>query len=220
MPFSLCLVSHQHLLRALLREHLVRHCGARVLAEFASGEDLLQHAAKIRGVDLLLLDGELPDCAPLDDLKTLFERCRPAKIAILTDSTGTYLFHRAIQLGLHGVLHKRDELEVFVSAVKTILSGGLFISPNISIAERSTFARVLSEREIAVLSLLTTGHSATSAAQRLRLSPATLQTHRRNCLRKLGLNTQLELQLYALRAGLTALDRTSRPLRSKPAVHR
>jgi DNA-binding NarL/FixJ family response regulator len=210
MSRRFCLVSHQHLFRTLLAAYLREHFQAPEVVECVSGEELLHRVPDLSEVDLLLLDAELPDRSAQEALVPWLRLWPRAKAALLTDVGGAYLVHNAIQLGLRGVLHKRDTLENFSLAVTTILAGGLWVSPQADNAGRTLFSRILSERETGVLALLGAGHSTAATARRLRLSRATVQTHRRNCMQKLGVRSQHELVLFALRHGLVALDRTAR----------
>lgn len=71
---------------------------------------------------------------------------------------------------------------------------------------------MLSAREVGVLTLLATGYGNQGAAHRLKIAPATVATHRRNVMRKLGLRSQTDLVLFALRSGLVAADQAGRLL--------
>jgi DNA-binding NarL/FixJ family response regulator len=127
-------------------------------------------------------------------------------VALLTDRPASYIAHLLLHRGLQGILHKRDSLEVFHSAVTTIMAGGLFVSPNICVGDRALFSRVLSDRETEVLQLLATGPTAASVGRQLGISAATVLTHRRNFMRKLGLRSELALGLFAVNSGLVAIE--------------
>jgi DNA-binding NarL/FixJ family response regulator len=69
-----------------------------------------------------------------------------------------------------------------------------------------SFNKILTDKEQGVLELLGQGLSNEEAAPLLALSPDTVQTHRRNIMRKLGLHSALQLQSYALKRGFTSVD--------------
>ncbi len=208
MPFTFGIASHQLLFRALLRDHLVGQCEGRVVGEFSNQEELARQAPSLRGADLLLLDCDLPGRDVLASAHEVVKKRLVRKVALLVAVPGAYLAQRAIQLGLHGVLHKQDSLESIQGGLTTILSGGLVISPNVCLAERTSFACVLTAREIAVLIQLASGNLPAKIARELKLAPATVVTHRRNAMKKLGLRSQLQLVLFAVRSGMISLEQT------------
>ncbi len=212
MSYRLCLVSHQHLFRALLREHLVRPAGAEVIAEFSEASVFLREAPALKSVDLFLVDADLADQSPLPAIAALLVSRPAAKVALLTDVPGAYLADCIPELGLRGLLHKRDSLESCVLALNTILAGGLWISPQVDLAGRVHFSRVLSEREREVVRLLAQGYSCAQTAKRLHIVASTVVTHKRNAMRKLKLETHSALTLFALASGLVCADQ-ARPSR-------
>lgn len=120
---------------------------------------------------------------------------------LLTGSAGAFTVHLVWLHGWHGLVHKSDMLTAVRSAIDQVIRGGIWISPNVSGAERTTFSRVLSDRETEILREMANG-DLNAVARMFSLSPATVRTHRRNIFRKLGIRTQLELVRFALRTGL------------------
>jgi len=204
--FRAGIVSHQVLFRELLAEHLGRRLGAAVVHECASWGQFAERSRTGPPIDLLFLDGDLPGGSPREWMPSLLRGHGCTKVALLTDRPASYIAHLLLHRGLQGILHKRDSLEVFHSAVTTIMAGGLFVSPNICVGDRALFSRVLSDRETEVLQLLATGPTAASVGRQLGISAATVLTHRRNFMRKLGLRSELALGLFAVNSGLVAIE--------------
>jgi DNA-binding NarL/FixJ family response regulator len=210
MSLNLTLVSHQQLLRTLLREQLGKALGTDTVLEYPSVGRLQKDEACLRVADLLIVDADLAEGSPLPAVEAVL-RFRPSsKIALLTDTGGAYLAESIHRLGLRGLLHKRDPWDLTLQAVNTILAGGIWISPQIDYAGRVEFARVLSAREVEVLALFAQGYGTKGTAQRLKITPATAATHRKHIFRKLGLNSQTALVLFALRSGLVPADQLGR----------
>ena len=103
------------------------------------------------------------------------------------------------------------------SAVRAVVSGKHYLSSEVVGAvideHRSRSARraksnasALAPREREVVQLLAEGYSSPQIASRLYISPATVDSHRRNVMRKLRLHSVAELTKYAIREGLTSLD--------------
>lgn len=204
--FRAAIVSHQQLLRCLLAEHLSGRMGATVACTCGSWDEFTKHARTGQPVELLFIDGDLPEQSPLEWMREFSSGSGCTKVAILTDRPAPFFAHLLLQCGLHGLLHKRDSPEVFHSAVTAILAGGVFVSPNIRVGERTLFSRVLSDRETEVLRLLVIGSTAAAVGRQLGISAETVLTHRRNCMRKLGLRSELALALFAVSSGLVAFE--------------
>lgn len=199
------------MLRALLREHLTLQLGATVAAGYSSMKFTSNEVADLESIDLFLIDADLPDQSPLPGIRTLLAQRPTAKVALITDVPGAYLAECTAQHGLRGLLHKRDSLDSFVAAVKSVLAGGLWISPQIDQTGRADFSRILSEREIEVMTLLAQGHDFVRIAGELNIEPSTVGTHKRNLMRKLAIRSRLGLALHALSSGLVSADRLRAP---------
>lgn len=206
MSFRLGLVSHQNLLRELLRDHLMRTGSAIEVREFGSVAEALDVSHQIRELDLLVIDPDGMSADPLRSVREVSRRLPRTKIAFVTDTTAGYFAAAAPELGLRGILHKRDRLQSVRPAIEAVLAGGYWQSGHVDRAARANFARVLSPREIEVLRLIALGRSAREIAKRLRVAPATVVTHRKNCMRKLGLGSAHALLAFAWRAGLVSFE--------------
>jgi two-component system response regulator NreC len=104
-----------------------------------------------------------------------------------------------------------------ITAVQHALEGRRYVSPSLSARILDAYAQaapedsfdpyqLLSEREREVLLLTARGCTSAEIAERLALSPRTVESHRANLMRKLGLRTIADLVLYAVRRGLIALE--------------
>jgi two-component system NarL family response regulator len=106
-----------------------------------------------------------------------------------------------------------DELRRAISAVtegKHYLSpdvAGVVVEAGLAATEspKRTVYSTLGAREREVLQLLAEGHSSPEIAKRLHISPSTVETHRRNIMKKLDVHSVAELTKYAIREGLTPL---------------
>jgi DNA-binding NarL/FixJ family response regulator len=107
-----------------------------------------------------------------------------------------------------------DEL---VEAIKTVLNGGIYLSPKITGVVIDDYVKRLStqyqpegtaltEREREVLQFLSEGKSTKQIAMQLHVSSKTIESNRRNIMDKLSINSVAELTKYAVREGLTPLE--------------
>jgi DNA-binding NarL/FixJ family response regulator len=108
--------------------------------------------------------------------------------------------------------------EELLRAVRAVSQGRIYLSPEVAgaVVERSTHAHdgsdvsaysSLGAREREVLQLVAEGRTSGETAQKLHISIKTVETHRRNITQKLGLHGTAELTKYAIREGLTSLEK-------------
>jgi DNA-binding NarL/FixJ family response regulator len=123
----------------------------------------------------------------------------------------------ALKNGAAGYVLKDSSGTDLVHAIKQVVAGQRYLSPPLS--ERAVEAYLqrsqdsafdpydgLTEREREVLHLAAEGLSNPDIANRLSISPRTVETHRANLMRKLGLKTQTDLIRYALRRGILPME--------------
>jgi DNA-binding NarL/FixJ family response regulator len=119
----------------------------------------------------------------------------------------TLFAERALRAGARGYVMKREALDNFISAVRTVLRGEIFISPNMS--KRMVLAHIhgggdsqspvenLSDRELEVLQLLGEGNEVREIAQRLHVSAKTVEAHRSHIKEKLQLENARQVARFA-----------------------
>ena len=102
-----------------------------------------------------------------------------------------------------------------IEAIRAVSQGQRFISPSVEASDtgngqgrvtRNAYSR-LAPREREVLKLLSEGETSRQIAEFLSISPRTVETHRRNIMRKLGIHSVAALTKYAIREGLTSVER-------------
>ena len=121
-----------------------------------------------------------------------------------------------LNAGVSGYLLKDSAFEELIDAVRTVMTGRLYLSPDITGVVVSEYLRYrktggdqpqaqLTLREREVLQLIAEGQSVKTIAEKLHISIKTVETHRSHIMNKLHLHTVAELTKYAIREGLTAL---------------
>jgi DNA-binding NarL/FixJ family response regulator len=143
----------------------------------------------------------------LQEVKREFPRL---PVLVLTIYAEEQYAVRALRAGASGYITKQGAPEELLGAIRKVVSGGRYIPP--SLAERLVLSsdpsaakpphEALSAREFQVFRLLATGRTVSQAASSLHLSVKTISTYRTRILEKMGLETNAELVVYAVRNGI------------------
>lgn len=166
--------------------------------------------------DVVIMDISMPDLDGLQAASLIRAECPQTQILILTMHESDAYFFRALEAGAAGYVLKKAASEDLINAVRAVSRGEAFFYPSMArklldsyLRERRAEPPVgppgyeeLSEREREVMFLLVRGLSNQEIAERLVISPSTVQTHRTRILQKLGLETTIDLVRYAIRHGL------------------
>jgi DNA-binding NarL/FixJ family response regulator len=177
-------------------------------ASLAQGFDLMRR----RIPDVLLVDLDLPDGSGLDLIRHVAERSDSCDIMVITVFGDERHVIESIEAGASGYLLKDALPTDFVEQIRVLHAGGSPISPVIARQLLARFVTVspaalpeapeLSEREHAVLSLVTKGFSYQEIASLLRVSPHTVLTYVKRIYRKLRVGSKTEAVYEARKLGL------------------
>jgi DNA-binding NarL/FixJ family response regulator len=205
------------LVRAGIRRILEAQPGFEVVAEASDGRAAIE-AVRRSVADVLVLDLNM---AGLDGIAVLAaaKADRPAlKVVVLTMHTGREYVSRAIEGGADAYLLKDSAVQDLATAIDEVLADRPYYSPAIQQQMREllrsggdpTAAGVggLTDREREVLALVAKGLSTKEIATNLRISARTVETHRANLMRKLGVKSVALLTQVAIREGIVELPPT------------
>lgn len=204
-PLRVMLVDDHALVRSAVRQALSAP-DIEVIGEAASAEEALELAPRLRP-DILLLDLDMPGMNGVQLLRELSPRLPDMKIIMLTSSTSRRDLVDAVRQGAAGYLTKDLSPDGLQRAVRGIRHGDLPMSRRMAahvVAELSQSSRynaggdgrqdfsMLSRREEEVLALLSEGLTDREIADRLVISPRTVETHVSSVLRKLSVRNRAE----------------------------
>lgn len=175
-----------------------------------SGEHLL-HLFNSQVPDLVLLDIHMKNLeqSGIDICINLKEKHPDVKVIFISMFESFPVIAKARQAGANGFIHKSTDSDQVKATIREIMNGtDLFPKsgreqtgdPGI---ESVTGIHMLSKREKEIIQFLISGHTAKAIAGELYLSEYTVETHRRNILRKLGLNSVVELIAFCYRNNLS-----------------
>jgi two-component system response regulator NreC len=204
-PIRVVLADDHSLVRRSLRQLLDAEANVEVVAEAA---DLGTVARQVHGhaPHVLVLDLQLPNGSSLELIRRLRDQAPGTGIVVLTMERNPVFAQRALDAGAVGFVLKHKSDAELPQAVRQAARGQEYVSPYVANGleglRRSIRADGLSPRETEVLRLIALGHTNGEIARRLSLSRRTIETHRANIQRKLGLTSRAELVEFALRRHL------------------
>lgn len=206
MTIRVGIVEDQRIVLELLAALLAREPDILVVGQAASGSKGLELVQRSRP-DVLLLDVSLPDMDGIDLARLARERQPELRIIALSVHDEPAFVQGMLQAGAQGYVHKSATVGHLREAIRAVMRGERYLSPVITVPRAGIGGPtgVLGKRELQVLALLAEGKRSAEIARRLGISPATVDVHRRNIMRKLDLHTVAELTRFALRHGLTPL---------------
>lgn len=163
--------------------------------------------------DVVLMDVHLPDGDGIEGTGRIKELSPSSRVLILTAHADLEVMARAAARGACGFLPKESPVSEILSAIRTAGEGGMMIKHSTlkAVLERVEADRraksdqpspSLSAREMQVLSLMAEGLDPRAISRRLQISLHTARTHVKNVMAKLGVHSQLEAVVTAMRSGL------------------
>ena len=213
---NILLVDDHDLVRKGVRRILDDAPGIKVVAEANTGEDAIkiikEHAPN--GINMVLMDVKMPGIGGYEATRKMLRLDPDLKILILTVCDNDLYPSRLLQIGAAGYMTKEASSAEMVQAIRAVNAGQRYISPKI--ASRLAFKHVhdvsetlfeeLTERELQVAMMITIGSTVQEIAEKLCLSPKTVNSYRYRIFDKLKLKNDVELTLMAIRQGIVELE--------------
>jgi len=198
-PIRLLLIDDHPLVRDGLRARLASVPGFEVVGEAGSAAEAQQQVL-MHQPTLVLMDVGMRDMNGIDLTALLLGQHPGLQVLMLSMYDNPEYVQRALQAGARGYVLKDAPASDIVSAIGAVASGGTFLSPAVSkrLFRNQAPRPVLSMRESEILTGLAKGLSSKQLARDMDLSVRTVEAHRQNIKRKLGLAGQAELIKYAV----------------------
>jgi DNA-binding NarL/FixJ family response regulator len=203
------LIADDHgIVRSGLRMLLERQDDIEVVGEAADGAEARDMAIRERP-DLAILDVKMPKLTGLQATREIREQAPDVSVLILSMYDDERYLFEALKAGASGYVLKAQADVELLEAVRAVQRGEPFLTPE---AQRALIKDVLGEsaartdeltpREQEVVKLVAEAHTNKEIAEILHLSEKTVENHRSNAMRKLGMRDRVELVRYAIRRGL------------------
>lgn len=208
-PTRFLIADDHEVLRYGVRKLLEQRPGWIVCGEASNGREAIDLAETLRP-DVAILDVAMPELDGIEATRRISKLVPSTRIMLLSAHASTDVVRGGLAGGAHAFLLKTDAASDLVSAVETLLTDHLYLSPRLPSAVAEAAERVekalsapgdgpLTPREREVVRLVAAGKTSKQAAKTLGISAKTANAHRANVMRKLGIHSVVELVHYAMR---------------------
>lgn len=214
MPITVFLADDHRIVRDGLRAILNREEGITVVGDSADGRQTVDRVTMLRP-DIVIMDIGMPGLNGIEATRQI-EEVRPStQVIVLSMYGSSEHIYQALQAGARGYLLKEAAGTEVVDAVRAVDAGERYMSRHIKETVIDDYLRrrqmkspldLLTPREREVLQLVAEGQSSVEIANRLCLSPKTVDTYRSRLMRKLDIGDIPSLVKFAIRHGLTSLE--------------
>lgn len=212
MTIRVVLIEDHQMVREALREILTKEADIQVVGEAGDAHEALKQIVALQP-DVVVLDIRLPDLNGIEVAARLRDAGSRAKIVALSAFSDKRFVTAMLKSGASAYVTKSVAGTELMRAIRAVAAGQGYFSPDIANAlvaevrdrplpgERLPLAR----REREVLRLIAEGVRSPAIAEQLHVTVATIEVHRRNIMRKLGLRSVAELTKHAIREGIVSL---------------
>ncbi len=198
-------------LRSGLRALLNLEPDFEVVGEASNGREAVELAQALKP-DIIVMDISMPEMDGMQAAEEIQRLELPSRIVMLTVHTEEDYLFQTLRLGASGYVLKSSADTELIDAIRTANRGDVFLYPSAIKKLLGEYLRgggedrgefdVLTSREKQVLTLTAEGYTNHEIAERLVISPKTVDTYRQRIMEKLNLHHRSELVRYALRRGL------------------
>jgi DNA-binding NarL/FixJ family response regulator len=202
------LVADDHYLVAKLIRMMLISCDENYTTTIACCSTEVFDIVKNNSIDLIMLDIDMPKIDGIQVLKSLKASNPEIKIIMLSNHTEAWIIKRTLNFGANGYTSKYADSDEILKGIKAVLNGELFLcsttlkclysneqngSENGESIHVKNVVGSLSKREIEILKLVVEEYSSKEISEILFISHRTVETHRKNILKKLGVKNSLGL---------------------------
>ena len=201
------------ILRAGLRMMLNAQPDMEVIGEAQDGKQAINATMHLQP-DIVLMDITMPDMGGIEATRQIKRIAPEVKVLVLTMHENDEYVFQALRAGASGYILKEAADTELITALHVLRSGQFYLSPSaqsvivgdylqrVHTGEEKDSYNNLTEREKEILKLVAEGYTNNQIAERLVISPKTVDTHRTHVMDKLNLHSRAELVKYAMRRGL------------------
>ena len=189
---------HQALIDGII-SYLKHEDDIEIIGHANNGEELMK-LVRLKQPKVVLCDIRMPKLDGIEATKCILKEFPNTKIVAFTMFDQDDAVQQMLAAGAHGYILKNSSLDVVLEAIRTVYDNKTYYDKKIHIpdGEKNSTKSVLSAREREILQLIGNGHTSHQIADMLFIGKSTVDTHRKNMIRKLDLSGAGELLRYAV----------------------
>ena len=214
MTTRILLVDDHRMLRESLKSILENDAGLSVIGEADSGREAVRLARELRP-DVVVMDVAMRDMNGIEATRQICSEDAAVQVVALSSHSDRRYVNAILDAGASGYVLKANAYDDLRRAFDAVLHGRKYLCAEVTgdvvdaarrAPREASVYELLGPREREVLQLLAEGQTSSEIAARLSVATSTVETHRRNLMRKLDLHSVAELTKYAIRSGLTSVS--------------
>jgi len=217
VSLKIILADDHSIMREGLRALLEKQPDIEVLAEAENGRTAVELSRDLKP-DVVIIDIAMPDLNGIEATRRITTESPGVKVIALSMHSDRKFVREMLNAGASGYMLKDSAFEELDKALRTVINNQTYLSLGIAdtvvkdylgnlVTNESATSIALTNKEREVLQLFAEGKTTKQIASLLFVSIKTIETHRKQIMDKLGLNSIAELTKYAIREGLTSLEK-------------
>lgn len=214
MTIKIILADDHTIVRHGLNKSIQLQDNMEVVGQAPDGLSAIQLVRELKP-DIVIMDISMPDINGMDATREITQDFPNVKVIALSMHSAKKFVREMFKAGASGYLLKDCEFDELAKAIRIVMSGKSYLSPEITDVlldnyvrnaseEVSTVFSELTKRERQVLQLMTEGLTTKQIGLKLHISPKTVEAHRLRVMDKLEIDSVAQLTKYAIQEGLTS----------------
>lgn len=201
-----------------IRDILRTHTNYKIIGNAYNGEEAIAKALELKP-DIIFMDISMPKLNGIDAIRAIAKKLPNVKMLALTQHEENEYILQILKAGGNGYLLKNSKKEEFIEAIETVIEGKRYLSSQLSEQminnvleqisnkeETNTDEIHLTRREKEIIQKIADDKSNSEIADELHLSVRTVETHRRNLMQKLKVNSVVALLKYATQNNIITFE--------------
>ena len=217
MPIKILIADDHPLIAEGIKNTFINNDTFNVSAVVSNGREVLEYLEN-NAVDVVLLDINMPEMDGIECAKNILKTYSSIKIAILSMHQESSIIKNLIDIGVNGYMLKTIPSDELLMAIQKIHEGKTYFNSDVTKAllsndnssavnllkKNSPLFNELTSREKEIITLVAQGNTNATIAEKLFISPRTVDTHRTNIMKKLEIHNVASLIRFAFKNGLAS----------------